>query len=231
MAASILFQRSAVRRDESPIRGGDHGFRQMASGSRTGLATSASSSQKSDIHRRFIRWRTSPVGLDVFFGRRSVVVARRAARLFLGAEETRTSGRSVRLVGRPGCRRSASPTGAMSALRSKGVSPVWREPGDWIDDSIIFAASTGQYATVLSTGLINQSSIWSVRLASNPWRIEGEPRQLTIASGAETQPSVSAGIGRDCSTRAHDCERAWQHACLGATRLSREVRSRVSRSA
>jgi serine/threonine protein kinase/Tol biopolymer transport system component len=84
-------------------------------------------------------------------------------------------------------------TGALAALRSKGVSPVWREPGEWIDDSIVFAASTGQYATVLSTGLIDQSSIWSVRLASNPWRIDGEPQQLTIASGAEAQPSVARG--------------------------------------
>ncbi len=81
-------------------------------------------------------------------------------------------------------------TGALEALRSQGVFPVWREPGDWVDDSIVFAASTGQYASVLSTGAINQSSIWSVRLASNPWRVEGEPRQLTIASGAEAQPSV-----------------------------------------
>jgi Tol biopolymer transport system component len=84
-------------------------------------------------------------------------------------------------------------TGALSALSGKGVSPVWREPGDWIDDSIVFAASTGQYATVQSTGLINQSSIWSVRLAPNPWRIQGEPQQLTIASGAETEPSVAHG--------------------------------------
>jgi Tol biopolymer transport system component len=90
-------------------------------------------------------------------------------------------------------------TGALSALRSKSVAPVWREPGEWINDSIVFAASTGQYATVLSTGLINQSSIWSVRLSSNPWRIEGEPRQLTIASGAETQPSVA--LGSDGITR------------------------------
>jgi Tol biopolymer transport system component len=84
-------------------------------------------------------------------------------------------------------------TGALAALRAKGVAPVWREPGDWTDDSIVFAASTGQYATVLSTGLINQSSIWRVRLASNPWRTDGEPQQLTIASGAEAQPSVARG--------------------------------------
>src|SRR4029434_7513722 len=84
-------------------------------------------------------------------------------------------------------------TGARAALRSRVVAPVWREPGDWIDDSIVFAASTGQYATVLSTGLINQSSIWRVRLASNPWRIDGEPQQLTIASSAEAQPSVARG--------------------------------------
>src|SRR5262245_43293456 len=84
-------------------------------------------------------------------------------------------------------------TGALSALRSKGVAPVWREPGEWINDSIVFAASTGQYATVLSTGLINQSSIWSVRLAPSPWRLDGEPQQLTIASGAEAEPSVTRG--------------------------------------
>jgi Tol biopolymer transport system component len=84
-------------------------------------------------------------------------------------------------------------TGALAALRANGVAPVWREPGDWIDDSIVFAASTGQYATVQSTGLINQSSIWRVRLASNPWRIDGEPQQLTIASSAEAQPSVARG--------------------------------------
>jgi Tol biopolymer transport system component len=82
-------------------------------------------------------------------------------------------------------------TGALAALRSKGVSPVSREPGDWIDDSIVFAASTAQYATVQSTGLINQSSVWHVRLAADPWRIVDEPQQLTIASGAETQPSVA----------------------------------------
>jgi Tol biopolymer transport system component len=84
-------------------------------------------------------------------------------------------------------------TGALAALRSKGVSPVWREPDEWLDDSIVFAASTGQYATVQSTGLINQSSVWSVRLAADPWRIVGEPQQLTIASGAEAQPSVARG--------------------------------------
>jgi len=82
-------------------------------------------------------------------------------------------------------------TGALAALRSKGVFPVWREPGDWIDDYTVFAASTGQYATVQSTGLINQSSVWRVRLAADPWRTLGEPQQLTIASGAETQPSVA----------------------------------------
>jgi len=84
-------------------------------------------------------------------------------------------------------------TGALAALRANGVAPVWREPGDWIDDSIVFAASTGQYATVLGTGLIDQSSIWRVRLASNPWRINGKPQQLTIASGTESQPSVARG--------------------------------------
>jgi eukaryotic-like serine/threonine-protein kinase len=84
-------------------------------------------------------------------------------------------------------------TGALAALRVNGVAPVWREPGDWIDDSIVFAASTGQYATVLGTGLINQSSTWRVRLTSNPWRINGKPQQLTIASGTESQPSVARG--------------------------------------
>ena len=84
-------------------------------------------------------------------------------------------------------------TGALDTLRSNGVFPVWREPGDWLDDSIIFAASTGQYASVLSTGAINQSSIWSVRLDTRSWRVNGEPSQLTIASGAEAQPAFARG--------------------------------------
>ncbi len=90
-------------------------------------------------------------------------------------------------------------TGALALLGSKGVSPVWREPGDWQGNSILFAASTGQYASVLSTGTINQSSIWSVRIASNPWRIEGEPRQLTVATGVELQPSMA--VAADGSAR------------------------------
>jgi eukaryotic-like serine/threonine-protein kinase len=82
-------------------------------------------------------------------------------------------------------------TGALEALHGKGVFPVWREPNDWVGNSIVFAASTGQYASVLSTGTINQSSIWSVNVASHPWRVDGEPQQLTIASSAEAQPSVA----------------------------------------
>jgi len=90
-------------------------------------------------------------------------------------------------------------TGALDVLRGRGVFPVWREPGDWVGNSIVFAASTGQYASVASTGSINQSSIWSVGLASSPWRVDGEPRQLTIASGAEAQPS--AAVAADATTR------------------------------
>src|SRR5207249_1840668 len=82
-------------------------------------------------------------------------------------------------------------TGAMAALHAKGVFPVWREPGDWMGDSILFAASTTQYASAVSAGAISQSSIWSVRLASNPWHINGDPRQLTVASGIEAQPSMA----------------------------------------
>jgi Tol biopolymer transport system component len=82
-------------------------------------------------------------------------------------------------------------TGALAALRSKGVFPVWRRPGDWVGDSVLFAGSTAQYASILSTGDVNQSSIWSVHLAPNPWRIEGDPRQLTVATGVEVQPSMA----------------------------------------
>jgi Tol biopolymer transport system component len=83
------------------------------------------------------------------------------------------------------------PTGALAVLRSKGVFPVWREPADWVGDIVLFAASTAQYAGILSTGAVNQSSIWSVRLASEPWRVDGEPQQLTVASGVEGQPSMA----------------------------------------
>jgi Tol biopolymer transport system component/predicted Ser/Thr protein kinase len=112
--------------------------------------------------------------------------------LFLGAEDDKkpVADRYDWWV-MPLARGAPIATGALSALRSKGVFPVWREPSDWVHDSIVFAASTGQYAAVLSTGTINQSGIWSVRLGSHPWRIEGEPQQLTIASGAEAQPSVA----------------------------------------
>jgi Tol biopolymer transport system component/predicted Ser/Thr protein kinase len=82
-------------------------------------------------------------------------------------------------------------TGALGVLHGKGVFPVWREPGDWVGDAVLFAASTAQYASVLSTGAINQSSIWSVRLSPNPWRIEGDPRSLTTATRAEAQPSMA----------------------------------------
>jgi eukaryotic-like serine/threonine-protein kinase len=88
---------------------------------------------------------------------------------------------------------SPGATGALEALRTHGVFPVWREPGDWVDDSIIFAASTGQYASVLSTGAINQSSIWGLRLDTRSLRVNGEPWQLTIASGAEAQPAFARG--------------------------------------
>jgi len=82
-------------------------------------------------------------------------------------------------------------TGALATLHRHGVFPVWREPGDWIDDSVVFAASTSQYASILSTGAINQSSIWSVRLRPDTWRLEGAPRQLTATSGAEGEPTVA----------------------------------------
>lgn len=71
------------------------------------------------------------------------------------------------------------PTGALAAPRAHGVAPGWREPGDWIDHSDRIRCVHGSIRDGLSTGLINQSSIWSVRLASNPWRIDGEPQQLT----------------------------------------------------
>jgi eukaryotic-like serine/threonine-protein kinase len=90
-------------------------------------------------------------------------------------------------------------TGALTTLRNNDVFPVSREPGDWIGDDVVFAASTGQYAAVQSTGAITQSSIWSVRLGRDPWRIEGNPRQITVATGVETQPSMSTsadGSGR-----------------------------------
>jgi Tol biopolymer transport system component/tRNA A-37 threonylcarbamoyl transferase component Bud32 len=87
-------------------------------------------------------------------------------------------------------------TGALAALRSKRVFPVWRRPGDWVGDSVLFAASTAQYASILSTGDVNQSSIWSVHLVPNPWRIEGDPRQLTVATGVEAQPSMVLAADR-----------------------------------
>jgi eukaryotic-like serine/threonine-protein kinase len=83
-------------------------------------------------------------------------------------------------------------TRALAALRSKGVAPVRREPSDWLGDSVVFAASTGLYANALTTGAVDQSSIWSIRLRSDPWRLEGEPRQLTVASRIEAQPSLAA---------------------------------------
>src|SRR4030095_1652441 len=82
------------------------------------------------------------------------------------------------------------PTGALALLRNKGVFPVWREPADWVGDTVLFAASTAQYAGILSTGAVNQSSIWSVRLERDPWRVQGAPQQLTVASGVEAQPSM-----------------------------------------
>jgi Tol biopolymer transport system component len=116
--------------------------------------------------------------------------------LFLGAEDDKKA-----LADRydwwvvPAAGGAPIATGALEALRGSGVFPVWREPDDWVGDSVVFAASTSQYAAVLSTGTINQSSIWSVRLTSGPWRVDGEPQQLTIASGAEAQPSVTAFTG------------------------------------
>jgi eukaryotic-like serine/threonine-protein kinase len=83
------------------------------------------------------------------------------------------------------------PTGALALLRNKGVFPVWREPADWLGDTVLFAASTAQYAGILSTGAVNQSSIWSVRLERDPWRVQGDPQQLTVASAVEAQPSMA----------------------------------------
>ena len=83
------------------------------------------------------------------------------------------------------------PTGALALLRNKGVFPVWREPADWVGDTVLFAASTAQYAGILSTGAVNQSSIWSVRLLRDLWRVQGDPQQLTVASGVEAQPSMA----------------------------------------
>ena len=82
-------------------------------------------------------------------------------------------------------------TGALPALRGKGVFPVWNETGDWLDDVVVFAASTSQYASAVSTGAVDQSSIWSVRFAPNPWRRAGDPRQLTVASRVEVEPSLA----------------------------------------
>src|SRR5262245_28403279 len=49
-------------------------------------------------------------------------------------------------------------TGAIPALRAKGVFPAWNEPSDWLDDLVVFAASTAPYATAVSTGAIDQST-------------------------------------------------------------------------
>jgi Tol biopolymer transport system component len=94
---------------------------------------------------------------------------------------------------------TAVATGAIPALRAKGVFPLWNEPSDWLDDLVVFAASTSPYATAVSTGAIDQSSIWSLRLASNSWRFVGEPRQLTVTTGIADEPSL--GRSGDGTTR------------------------------
>jgi Tol biopolymer transport system component len=83
-------------------------------------------------------------------------------------------------------------TGALAALREMGVFAVLREPlGDWVGDSIVFAATTAGYAKVISTGRNNQSSIWSLRLDPHSWRMSDKPRQITLGAGVESQPSMA----------------------------------------
>ncbi len=80
--------------------------------------------EESDIHRSLLRWRTSPAGLDVLLGRRSIVVARRPAHsCFSVPKTTRSRWPSVRLVGRAGCRRSACRDGRLVSPSQQGRVP------------------------------------------------------------------------------------------------------------
>ena len=60
--------------------------------------------------------------------------------LFLGAEKTKKPVADrydwwvVPIDGGP-----PVPTGALALLRNKGVFPVWREPADWLGDTVLFS--------------------------------------------------------------------------------------------
>lgn len=197
VAGSTRFRRSAVSRGASPSAASDPLFTGWPLDCRPAPAVP----KKSDNHGRRIWWRASTAGRVIFSADDSLWSPEGQHILFLGAEDdTKPVAEHYDWWVVPVDGGAPVATGALSALRSKGTAPVWREPGDWIEDSIVFAAATGQYATVLSTGLINQSRS---RACVSPV-IRGARRTAAtdhrLRHGEDTAV-CHAGIGWDRSTR------------------------------
>jgi Tol biopolymer transport system component len=76
-------------------------------------------------------------------------------------------------------------TGAAEILKQSGLAflPLEGSPGGWTpqqDDQILFSAALG-----------DSHNLWSVRLSSNDWRIDGSPRRITSGPGREGQPAAA----------------------------------------
>jgi Tol biopolymer transport system component len=74
-------------------------------------------------------------------------------------------------------------TGLWSALARYQVEPDVQAPGDWIwvKDHVLLSARQR-----------DNTSIWSIPISPKTWQATGSPQRLTIGSGQDTMPSLSA---------------------------------------
>jgi eukaryotic-like serine/threonine-protein kinase len=86
------------------------------------------------------------------------------------------------------------PTGLISDAERNGVYPLSSEPGEWADDSIFFAGTTGEYAGLAQNGAPKQLNIWRQPLKPGLWKAGGRPEKVTEGAAIEMLPAVTNGL-------------------------------------
>ena len=84
-----------------------------------------------------------------------------------------------------------SRTGAFAALAFSGISrppgPYGFVPGAWAGDDVVFSGRTG-----------DATNLWTIPVSQRSFQVSGLPRQLTLGTGLEIQPSgITQGSDRE----------------------------------
>ncbi len=84
-----------------------------------------------------------------------------------------------------------SRTGAFAALAFSGISrppgPYGFIPGAWAGDDVVFSGRTG-----------DATNLWTIPVSQKSFQVSGLPRQLTLGTGLELQPSgITQGSERE----------------------------------